>query len=583
MSRIFGRRILLVSALLFLFVGLLTYRLVYLQYIDFSRFDQKAREQHRMEIELPPTRGEILDRHREPLALSVPRKSIYADPRKISDPQEIAEKLAPVLERKPEEIAEKLSKKKSFVWVQRKLSEQKADDVKALALPGIYLLEEPKRYYPKGRMLAHVLGFVGMDSEGLEGLEKSLEKYLRGKAGKRVTGRDRKGREVITLRNEEIPPVNGCQVVLTIDEVIQHIAEQELEKCFEEHQAQGATIVVLNPRTGEILALANYPAYNPNEVDASTAAARRNRGVTDCFEPGSTFKVVTASAALEEKVTNLDETIFCENGAMWHAGHVLHDAHPYGDLSFREVIEKSSNIGTAKVAFRLPPTKLYAYIRRFGFGSPTRCGLLGEVDGVVYPPKRWSKYSNAAVPIGQEVSVTAMQLTLAIGAIANDGVLMKPTIINRIVGENGNPIQEFKPEKVRQVVTPKTAHLITEALKGVATKSGTAYRARVPGYTVAGKTGTAQKAIPGEGYARGKFVSSFVGYVPANDPQLCIAVIVDEPKGEYYGGLVAAPVFAKVAEQTLKYLDIPPDDVVQVENKDKQPQVGEVADLAKEG
>lgn len=580
MNKLIGRRILIASGFLGLFVGLLFYRLFFLQFLDFDRYEQKAKDQHRLEIELPPARGEILDRHREPLALCVPTQSVYADPRKIPSPKEVAEKLAPVLGRDPKDLFERLSRKKSFVWVQRKLSDSKTEEVKALGLPGIYFLEEPKRYYPKGALLAHVLGFVGIDNEGLEGLEKSLDTYLKGKAGRRVTGRDRKGREIITLRNEEVPPVNGYQVVLTVDEMIQHVAEQELEKVYAEREAQGAIVLVMNPRTGEILALANRPTYNPNDVDASPIASRRNRALTDCYEPGSTFKVITAAAALDEKIISLEETIFCENGAFWHGGHVLHDAHPYGELTFREVIEKSSNIGTAKVSLRLGGPKLYTYIRRFGFGSSTRSGLLGEVEGVVYPPKKWSKYSIVAVPIGQEVAVTAMQMTLAMCAIANDGVLMRPTVIRRIVDDKGSPIEEGKPEKVRRVVSSQTAAMMTEALKGVVTREGTAYRARIPGYTVAGKTGTAQKAIPGEGYARGKYISSFVGFVPASDPQLCIAVIVDEPRGAYYGGVVAAPVFARVAEQTLKILDIPPDNVIKVE---KQPQEEETQESAKEG
>lgn len=580
MTKTVARKILGVSAFLLFFVGLLFYRLVSLQFLHSERFQQKAHDQHKLEIELPPARGEILDRHREPLALSVPTLSIFADPRKIPSPKEVAEKLAPVIQKDPKELFEKLSRKKSFVWVERKLTEQKVAAVKELALPGIYFLEEPKRFYPKGQLLSHLLGFVGIDNEGLEGLEKSLDSYLRGKTGRRVTGRDRKGREIITLRLEEVPPVNGCQVVLTIDEVIQHIAEQELEKAFQDHRAEGATIVVLNPQTGEILALANRPTYNPNEVDGSPIAARRNRAVTDCFEPGSTFKVITATAALDQKVTALDETVFCENGAYWHAGHVLHDTHPYGEITFQEVIEKSSNIGTAKVAMRMGGPKLYAYIRRFGFGSATRSGLIGEVDGVVYPPKRWSKYSVVAVPIGQEVAVTAVQMTMAMAAIANGGVLMRPTVIRRIVDEKGTPVVDFKPEKVRRVVSSEVAEAITTALKGVVSQSGTAYRARVPGYTVAGKTGTAQKAVPGEGYVRGKYVSSFVGYLPATDPKLCIAVFVDEPKGAYYGGVVAAPVFARVAEQTLKYLDIPPDNLIKVE---KPLGEEESAELAKEG
>lgn len=567
MNKQVARKILIVSGFMLLFVFALGFRLYYLQVVKYEKLAKKALSQHRIEITLPPRRGEILDRHGEPMAISVPAKSVFADPRKIASPHDVAARLAFILNQEVETLTKRLSRKKSFVWVQRKVTEEQVAQIKDLDLPGIYFLEEPKRFYPKGEMLSHVMGFVGIDNKGLEGLELSLDTYLKGTSGKRVTGRDRKGREVITMRDEELPPVQGYNVVLTIDEVIQYIAERELEEVFQKYDPLGAMIVVMNPKTGEILALSNRPTYNSNEIRKSTSDARRNRVVTDFFEPGSTFKVISGAAALDQGVVGLNETIFCENGAFWHAGHVLHDTHPYGDMTFQQILEKSSNIGTAKVAFKLGGPRLYNYIRRFGFGSSTGSGLSGETNGLVYPPKKWSKYSIVAVPMGQEIGVTAIQITNAIGAIANQGKLMKPIVVRRIEDDQQNGIKEWKPQVVRQVVSTRVANQLTKALEGVVSRKGTAYRAHVEGYRVAGKTGTAQKAIPGKGYSKSKYVASFVGFAPAQDPQICIGVFVDEPKGAYYGGIVAAPVFSKVAAEVLKYLDVPPESVIQVENQ----------------
>ncbi len=577
MNKQISRKMLIVVCFLSVFVFALGARLYYLQIFRYEKFAKKALAQHRIEITLPPQRGEIFDRNGEPFAISVAAKSVFADPRKISNPEEIASKLVGILNSDIKTLTQNLSRKKSFVWVERKITEEQVEKITALDLPGIYFLEEPKRFYPKGNRLSHVLGFVGIDSNGLEGLELSFDSYLKGTPGKRVTGRDRKGREIITMRDEEVPPIEGYNVVLTIDEVIQHIAERELEKVCQKFDPAGAMIVVMNPKTGEILALSNRPTYNPNQLETSSSDSRRNRIVTDFFEPGSTFKVITAAAALDQKVVGLNETVFCENGAFWHAGHVLHDTHPYGEMTFQEVIEKSSNIGTAKVAFKLGGPRIYNYIRRFGFGSPTGSGLFGETGGVVYPPKKWSKYSIVAVPMGQEVGVTAIQITNAISTIANKGKLMQPTIVRAIEDDHGNKIKEWKPQEVRQVVSESVAAAVTQALEGVVSKKGTASRASIDGYRVAGKTGTAQKAVPGQGYSKSKYLSSFIGFAPVDDPQICIGIFVDEPKGAYYGGLVAAPVFSTVAAEVLKYLDVPPNSVIQVENQLEEQEEGAAA------
>jgi cell division protein FtsI/penicillin-binding protein 2 len=486
------------------------------------------------------------------LAVSIPVDSIYVHPAKVKSVKEAVRKLVPLLGISPAILLKRLESDKNFVWLDRKVKKGLGAKVKELDISGLNYVGETKRFYPNGELAANVLGFVGMDGEGLGGLELYYNRYLRGAPGWIRTDKDARGRTIITFRDEYSPPIEGLNLVLTIDEVIQHIAEQELEKVFQKSKAKGAIIIIMNPGTGGILALADRPTFDPNSFQDYSAAQRRDRAVTDGFEPGSTFKVVTAAAALQEGLFHLQDKLFCENGSYRLARRTIRDAEPYGWLTFKQVIEFSSNIGAVKIAAKLGKEKLYNYITSFGFGTRTGIDLPGEIDGLVRPPRAWSKFSMGSIPYGQEVMVTAIQLIAAVSAVANGGVLMHPRIVDSIINKNGEVVKRFVPRPVRRVLSPSIADKLTSILVGVVDK-GTGKKARLKEYRVAGKTGTAQVAGRG-GYLRGKFVASFVGYLPADNPQIAILVVVDEPQGNYYGGAVAAPVFRRVAEQVMIYL-----------------------------
>ncbi len=539
------------------FAGLIG-RLVYLQAFKESLFERKAENQHRVEIVLEPRRGEISDAKGRILAMSVPTKTVFAVPADIEDPAKTIEAISRIVP-VGKDVLEKIKAGKTFVYVKRKLDPDLADRIKALKLRGIYFQEDSKRKYPKGELLCHVLGFVGVDDEGLEGLELRLDNHLRGAKGKRMTERDATGREILPLRNQDILPQDGCNVTLTVDEVIQHIAETELALAVDKFHPVSASILVIEPATGDILAMANLPHYDPNNAGKAPEESRRNRAITDFFEPGSTFKMVTAAGALNEKIVSLDDTFFCENGKFKYGGRVLNDHHPYGSLTVQRIIEVSSNIGVAKIGMKLGETKLYEYIKNFGFGQLTGIPLAGEVTGISRPPSRWSKLSITRIPMGQEIAATPLQTAMAYAAIANKGVLMKPRIIKAISDTSGRVVQDYPVTVTRRVLREDAVKKLIVSLKGVVGDEGTAAKASVDGYTVAGKTGTAQKVDPDGRYSHRNFYASFVGFVPAQDPQLLVMVAMNEPKPFYYGGTVAAPVFSQVAERTLKYMEIGPD------------------------
>ena len=500
--------------------------------------------------------------------MSLSLSSLYAFPKKIENKEEIAERLSPVLKKTPSQILDRLNKEKNFLWLERKMPKDSAEEIKELGISnGIGLTEEPKRLYPKGTLACHLLGFVGIDDQGLEGIELLYNQYIKGTPGWLLSARDARGRNVLSGEYRLYPPSGGYDIVLTIDESIQYIAERELEKVYKEQEARSATIIVMDPKTGEILALANQPSYDLNRFEDYPPYIRRNRAVTDLFEPGSALKIVTAAAVLAEDVVKYKDRFYCEKGSLSVSkNHVVHDIKKYEWLTFPEVIEKSSNIGTIKLAQELGPLKLYEYLRSFGLGSLTGIDLPGEVRGVLRKPRQWSGLSMAALPIGQEISVTAIQLTTTASAIANGGVLMKPWVVKAIVSKEGRIVKEFEPTSVRRVISQETAYRLTDILKRVI-REGTGTRAQVSGYEVAGKTGTAQKINPETGkYSQDKAVASFLGWVPADNPRIVILVVVNEPKGfsyegmmVHYGGLIAAPVFKEVAQRTLCYLNVPPE------------------------
>jgi cell division protein FtsI (penicillin-binding protein 3) len=538
----------------FVLIILSLVRLFYIQFFRSQYLKEIAQKQHNFFMELEPRRGTIYDTNLKPQAVNLICDSVFAAPKEITpgDKEKITRELSKILDLSPAYLQNKLSRPKSFIWLARKISSSQSEAIKALNLKGIGFIKESKRCYPNGYLSSQSIGFAGLDNRGQEGLELYYDEYLKGSPGWAMLLRDARSKK-INLYEKMARPKEGDSLVLTIDEVIQFIAESELDKAFTKSRAQGASIIVMNPNTGEILALASRPTFDLNQHSKVSKDEIRNRSICDMFEPGSVFKIVAASAALEENKVGEHDKIFCENGEYKVANHVLHDHTSHGWLSFQEVIEQSSNIGTCKVAQVLGPETLARYVKLFGFGAKTGIDLPGEISGQAKELRYWSKTSISAIPMGQEVGVTAMQLASAISAIANGGNLMKPYIVKEIRDSLGEPIKVFSPEVVRSVLSPEAAARVKKILIGVI-ENGTGKMAKIPGFTAAGKTGTAQKIEANGAYSHSKFVASFIGFAPAEDPQIAIVVVVDEPRGTYYGGTVSAPVFKNVAAEVLKYL-----------------------------
>lgn len=537
-----------------LFLTICIARLFIIQFLRSGSLVDQARRQHSLFIELEPRRGTIYDSRLRPQAVNTSVDSLYASPHLIAqeDKELIATQLASILKLDKAFLKERLTRKKSFVWLARKISPAQAEEIKKLKLKGLGFIRESKRCYPNGYLASHVIGFAGLDNVGLEGIELYYEQYLKGEPGWAMMLRDARQKK-LDISEKMVSPRNGYDVVLTIDEVIQYIAERELFKAFTDFHAQAATIAIIDPHTGAILALANCPTFDLNDYSNAPKDLRRNRAICDLFEPGSVFKIVTASAALEENKASEEDRFFCENGSYRVATHVLHDHRAHGWLTFREVIGQSSNIGTCKVAQLLGKDTIYKYIRLFGFRQKLGIDLPGEISGMAAEPRFWSKISITAVPMGQEVAVTALQLANAIAVIANGGQLMKPYIVREIRDQYGEPIKEFLPKLINKVISLETSQRLNKILVGVV-EEGTGKLAKIAGTSVAGKTGTAQKLEANGTYSHHKFIASFIGFAPAEDPMIAIAVVVDEPRPHYFGGVVAAPVFKKVTEDVLKYL-----------------------------
>jgi cell division protein FtsI (penicillin-binding protein 3) len=513
-----------------------------------------AERQYSRQITVRPERGRILDRHGRVLATSVPVPSVYVIPQDIDDSDAVASKLAKVLGQPLAAVQDQLSTVSTFVWLARQLPPEVGERVQKLNLRGVQVLQETRRFYPKRHLAGQVLGFVGVDGAGLGGLEHLYNRELTGTPHQVTLQRDATGRTVQVMAGDPSDQPRGADLYLTLDERLQYIAEKELAARVQETQAKSGLVVIMHPPTGDILALASYPFFNPNDFqDPKQRVWQRNRAVTDPVEPGSTFKLVAASAALEENVARVTDLFHCENGFVVRSGRRLRDHHPYGLLSFVQVIEKSSNIGTAKIAGRLSDDQLYTYIRRFGFGEKSLVNLPGEEDGMIRPPKKWTKPTHDSLAFGQEVTVTPLQLLTAYAAMANGGLLMRPRVVEHIV--QGDEFQFFAPHARHRVLSPPTLERMNEILVGVVER-GTGKQAAVEGYTVAGKTGTAQKVEHGT-YSHSKVLASFVGYMPAEAPQLAIVVIIDEPRVAKWGGEAAAPVFKRLAQQALYYLQVP--------------------------
>ncbi|MDP3703728.1 MAG: penicillin-binding protein 2 [Candidatus Omnitrophota bacterium] len=534
-------------------MGILWFRCAWLQVVGASRHASLAHVQHRLRQTLPACRGTIYDRHARPLAVSVPVPSVYANARHVAAKRDVALALGKLLGRDARMIERRLARDKGFVWVARQVDASMAPDLMRFRDAGIGLLEEPKRFYPHGSLASHLLGFVNIDAKGLEGLELAFNGVLQGEAGWRQTLRDARGEPLIGPWTTETAPVDGLDLVLTIDSVVQQVAEETLAWGVKKYHAKGGCILVLDPYTGAILAMANAPTFDANVPTESPIDARRNRAVTDVFEPGSIFKIVTASALLELGRVRPDEVFFCEEGSYRIPGrHTLHDHKPHGHLSFFDVIKYSSNIGTAKAAQRLSPDELYAMIRAFGFGQPTGIDAPGEVRGLLSPPARWSKTSPFIIPIGQEVAATPVQLAVMTAVIANGGLRVRPHLVDRVQAPDGHVVRRLSAREAVRVISPETARLVQDILRSVIV-SGTGQLANVQGLTVAGKTGTAQKIEPTGRYSHSRFVASFVGFGPVPDSRFVMVVNVDEPRPLYFGGVVAAPVFKRVVEQLASY------------------------------
>lgn len=535
------------------FFVIIIYQLFQLMVIRQPALQDLANKQHDLRIQIPPMRGQILDRKGNELAANLRIPSIYAVPKIIpkNEKAALAKKVADILRIDRAFVLKRLEKDKSFVWIKRKVSEEQAQLLNDLNHPGIGILKEYRRFYPQGDLLSHILGFTNVDNEGLEGIELNYNKELKGSAGKRLTKRDALGREIKALETKQTPAIHGHKITLTIDQYMQYLTERALDRAYKQWKAKGAFAVVMDVKTGEILAMANRPNYDPNQHEKVNPEAKRNRAITDMYEPGSVFKIVAASAALNEgKVT--PETMFnCENGNYRYGSKVLHDVHPYGMLSMEDVIVKSSNIGTVKIAAKLDKEVFQSYIDKFGFGRSTGIDLPGEAPGFTRRPKDWSATSAYNIPIGQEVMVTALQMTTALAVIANGGNLVRPYVIAKVEDQAGVVLREKKPLIKPGVIRPEVAEEMRHILTRVV-EEGTGQKAKINGIPVGGKTGTAQKVLPnGRGYSHSNFMSSFVGLAPSDKPQYVMTVVLDDPRGMYYGGVVAAPVFKEVMEAAL--------------------------------
>jgi cell division protein FtsI/penicillin-binding protein 2 len=589
------------------FLGL-AYRLVDLQVVRHPELVEEARRNREREFLRQPRRGDIVDARGTLLATSVSVRTVCADPVLIGDRQAlVARLLAPLLGQSELELQQKLLPRvrwdaetgravtNRYVVLARKVPVETWEQIRKVMaslepprdspLPRAeqrflrqlsrYAIfadpwEDQMRWYPNQSLAAHVLGHVGLrevtldgvrflETRGADGLERTLDAQLAGVRGWRVTETDSGRREVVRLRDQDVEPRDGWTVVLTLDAVIQNILESALAEAMQEHRPRNITGIVLRPRTGAVLAMACLPNFDPNRPAEAPEEARRNVILTDHMEPGSTFKIVVVAGALNDGVVRLEDVFDCEHGRFFYGGRILHDHSPYDRLTVEEIITKSSNIGAAKIGMRLGEQRLYEYIRAFGFGSRTGLPLLGEMPGYIPPVQRWYKISIAQIPMGHGVAVTRMQMAMAMAALANGGVLMRPMLVERLEDRQGRVVAAYQPQMVRRVVSEEAARATVRALKTVPTREGTAPRAAVPGYTVAGKTGTAQKAEGTRGYVPGKYIASFIGFLPADQPEVLIAITLDEPQRGYYGGQVAGPVFRKVAERVMQYLGVPPE------------------------
>jgi len=557
-DRMAVKHLLIVAGLAMLWMTAVFGRLAYLQLFRHTEYMARAQRQQQRVIEITPKRGSIFDRNMHPLAMSIPVDSAFAVPAELADEQLAARLLSGVLGIPRDALETRLESSRSFVWIARKLPPDKAEAVAALNLKGVYFQKENQRIYPKRDLASHVLGFVDVDEKGLGGIEHELDSQIRGKSEKIIVMADARQR---WFDGGEAQRERGANVVLTLDEKIQYIAERELAAAIAKTHAIAGTVMVMNPNSGEILGLANWPKFNPNNANEAPAESRMNRAITALYEPGSTFKLITLAAAFDQGITRPEEVFDCENGAVYVAGHRIRDHKPFGLLSVSNILAQSSDVGAIKIALRLGAPKFYDYIRVFGFGQLTGVDLPGESKGLVRRLENWTPVSIGSISMGQEVGVTPIQLISAVSAIANGGMLYKPHVIAEL--RRGDPALPAEgllaPVEPRHVIRPETAATLRRLMEGVVL-DGTGKLAHLDGWTAAGKTGSAQKIDPSTGrYSRTQLIASFTGFAPISNPAVTILVSLDSPVGQHEGGQVAAPVFKRVAEQVLPYLDVPRD------------------------
>ncbi len=555
-------RILLVGVTFALGFAVISGKALQLQVYQGSWLSQKASDQVEDSLKAVGKRGAILDRRGREMAVSIDVTSIAIRPAQVKDVESVARDLASVFKRPLPEVRKKLTSGKPFVWIKRQATPKEVEAVRQLRLPGIEFVAEASRFYPNRTLAAQVIGFTGMDGRGLEGVEFFYDSHLRGTDTSVKVLRDALGNG---FQSEPAADTDGSgkNLILTLDQTVQFITETALNEALESTRARSGMAVVMEPKTGALLALAVAPTFNPNAYDDFKKPVWRNRAITDPFEPGSTLKIFVAAAALEFTSLSPQTTFNCENGSYRIGKHTVHDVHRYGVLSLQDIIKFSSNIGAAKIGEKVGPENLHQMLRLFGFGQKTGIDGPSETTGLLMLPKKWANIDTAAISFGHGISVSAVQLITAVSAIANDGVLMKPRIVQAATDKQGQVLQQFPPEEIRRTISRRTAQTLKEILQAAMLPGGTGVQASLEGYTAAGKTGTARKIDDSGQYANDRHVASFIGFAPVENPRIAVLVVIDEPKGQIYGGAVAAPVFKKIAQSTLNYLNVPPKNVTE--------------------